>query len=45
MRNFSNEMINAAILRSKRRDTPPVKDWPKTNGTTVYRLVKKLLEI
>jgi hypothetical protein len=43
---FSNDIIKAAVLRAEQRDDPPCKDWPKKFGsTTVYRLVKKFLEI
>ena len=38
---FSKEEIENAIGRAERRDNPPCADWPKTIGTTVYRLVKK----
>jgi hypothetical protein len=34
--------IEDAINRAERRDTPPCRDWPRTTGTTVYRLIKKL---
>ncbi|MBL7205677.1 MAG: RloB domain-containing protein [Desulfobacteraceae bacterium] len=36
--------ISDAIYRAEAKDTPPCEDWPKTNGSTVYRLVKKLRE-
>lgn len=36
--------IQKAIDRAKRQDTPPCTDWPRTSGTTVYRLVEKLLK-
>jgi hypothetical protein len=35
--------IHEAISRAKTKDNPPC-DWPKTNGSTVYRLVEKLME-
>ncbi len=35
--------INNAIMRAARRDHPPCEDWPKSTGTTVYRLVQKLI--
>jgi hypothetical protein len=35
--------IPEAIRRAKQKDTPPCTDWPRTTGTTVYRLVQKLL--
>ena len=36
--------IPDAIHRAEAKDTPACKDWPRTNGSTVYRLVKKLRE-
>lgn len=39
---FSPARIADAIRRAERRDTPPCKDWPRSTGTTVYRLVKSL---
>jgi len=36
--------IPNAIHRAEAKDTPPCEDWPKTNGSTVYRLVKSLRE-
>ncbi len=35
--------IPEAIRRAKQKDSPPCTDWPRTTGTTVYRLVEKLL--
>ncbi|MBN1905586.1 MAG: RloB domain-containing protein [Deltaproteobacteria bacterium] len=35
--------IQDAIDRAEAKDTPPCEDWPRTNGSTVYRLVKKLM--
>ena len=32
-----------AISRARQKDTPPCSDWPRSNGTTVYKLVEKLL--
>jgi len=34
--------ITSAIERARRKDTPACEDWPRTSGTTVYRLVEKL---
>jgi len=34
--------IPDAICRAEVKDTPPCEDWPRTNGSTVYRLVRKL---
>jgi len=36
--------IPDAIHRAEAKDTPPCEDWSKTNGSTVYRLVKSLRE-
>jgi hypothetical protein len=35
--------IADAVARAKKRDTPPTADWPRKTGTTVYRLVGRLL--
>jgi len=34
--------IPDAIHRAEVKDMPPCEGWPRTNGSTVYRLVKKL---
>jgi len=34
--------ISDAIRRAEEKDRPPCEDWPRINGSTVYRLVKKL---
>ncbi len=36
--------VKKAIGFAEEKDRPPCSDWPRSNGTTVYRLVKKLLE-
>ncbi|MDR3750379.1 MAG: RloB family protein [Terracidiphilus sp.] len=41
---FSIEKIQTAVARARKRDNPPCVDWPRTSGTTVYRLVTKILE-
>jgi len=41
---FTNERIKAATDRAKKRDIPPCADWPRKTGTTVYKLVEKILE-
>jgi len=43
-RKFTREKIQAAIDRAKKRDIPPCADWPRKTGTTVYKLVEKILE-
>lgn len=35
--------IKNAVSRAKRHDTPPIDDWSKRTGTTVYRLVEQLM--
>ena len=35
--------VVAAVEQGRRRDAPPCADWPRTTGTTVYRLVERLL--
>ena len=43
-RKISRERINEAVCRAKKRDNPPCVDWPRApGGTTVYRLIEKLL--
>ena len=39
---ISPEMISNAIQRAKQRDNPPCSDWPRSIGSTVYRLVERL---
>lgn len=34
--------ITAAIDRARQKDQPPCTDWPRSVGTTVYRLVEKI---
>ncbi len=36
-------MIKCAIERAEKLDSPQCRDWPKKTGTTVYRLVKNIL--
>lgn len=43
-RRISRAMIEEAISRASGRDTPPCEDWPHNVGTTVYRLVRKILD-
>jgi len=35
--------IAEACNRAKLRDNPPCSDWPKSNGSTIYRLVERIL--
>ncbi len=41
-RKFTSAMMNDAIRRARQRDNPPCEDWPRTAGTTVYRLVERI---
>ncbi|MEW6710606.1 MAG: RloB family protein [Candidatus Riflebacteria bacterium] len=41
---FNKDCIKNAISRAKEKDRPATEDWPRTTGTTVYRLVEKILE-
>jgi hypothetical protein len=43
-RKISRTMIENAISRAAARDNPQCEDWPRNIGTTVYRLVRKILE-
>ncbi len=45
IRNIAPDMIDAAISRAKMKDIPPCLDWPRRPGTTVYRLVERLIMI
>ena len=36
--------IHDATRRADLKDKPRCLDWPRTTGTTVYRLVKKLIK-
>jgi len=44
VRKISDTMIADAIRRARQRDNPPCGDWPRTTGTTVYKLVENILE-
>jgi hypothetical protein len=41
---FSIDRIRKATARAKKRDKPPCFDWPRKPGTTVYKLVEKILQ-
>jgi len=45
IRKISTGMINDAVRRAKKRDNPPCEDWPRGTGSTVYRLVEKILDV
>ncbi len=44
IRKISDTMITDAIKRARKRDNPPCGDWPRTTGTTVYKLIERILE-
>ncbi len=37
--------INMAVKRARKQDNPPCDTWPTTTGTTVYRLVERILKV
>jgi len=41
---FTRKRVEDATRRARNRDTPPCADWPRNAGTTVYRLVEKILQ-
>jgi hypothetical protein len=43
IRKITDDMILRAIERARQKDTPPCNDWPHTTGTTVYRLVERII--
>lgn len=43
MRNLERSIVDA-ISRAEQQDQPLCDDWPKTRGTTVYRLVKVIVD-
>jgi hypothetical protein len=40
---ITQEMIGEAIRRARERDNPPCADWPRITGTTVCKLVERIL--
>jgi hypothetical protein len=44
VRKITRDRIDDAVRRAKERDNPPCSDWPRMTGSTVYRLVDRLLE-
>ncbi len=42
--NITVERIDNAIKRAIKKDKPPCVDWPRNPGTTVYRLVEKIIK-
>ncbi len=43
VRKITKSRIHDAIRRARQRDTPQCEGWPRTTGTTVYRLVENIL--
>jgi len=44
-RQVTRERIAEAIVRARKRDQPPCVDWPRAaGGTTVYRLIERILQ-
>lgn len=43
-RDFTLDRITDAVRRARQRDNPPCTDWPRSVGTTVYRLVENILK-
>jgi hypothetical protein len=41
---FTIDRIRTAADRARQRDNPPCVDWPRKPGTTVYKLVEKILK-
>ncbi|MXZ51436.1 MAG: RloB domain-containing protein [Rhodobacteraceae bacterium] len=41
---ISGMMIIDAIRRAKQRDIPPCEDWPRNTGSTIYKLVERILK-
>ena len=42
---ISGSMIEKAVRRAKELDTPACSDWPRSAGTTVYKLIENILEV
>lgn len=43
LRKITLDHVSEAIRRAKQRDNPPCTDWPRATGSTVYRLVERIL--
>jgi len=41
---FTGERVQNAVDRARSRDNPPCVGWPQYVGTTVYRLVERILQ-
>ena len=41
---FTKDRIKSAVDRAKKRDTPPCETWPRQTGSTVYRVVERILK-
>ncbi len=40
---FTLEDVKVALARAKKKDRPACKKWPTTPGTTVYRVIERIL--
>lgn len=40
---FTDQQVRDAVGRAQRRDVPPTQKWPVKYGSTVYRLVERIL--
>ena len=43
-RKITAQMIQDAVRRAEQRDRPLCEDWPRHTGTTVYKLVQRILD-
>jgi len=43
-RRFTRENVGKAIRRAKIKDKPPCEKWPIEYGTTVYRMVERIIQ-
>lgn len=41
---FTPDRMAQAVQRAKKRDQPPCADWPRSTGSTVYRLIEHIRE-
>ncbi len=44
-RKISRTMIEKAVKRAKELDAPACSDWPRSAGTTVYKLIENILNV
>lgn len=41
---FTKERVKCAITRAKAKDDPPCEKWPGEYGTTVYRMIERIIQ-